>query len=361
MTRFASILCALLLAACSAAAAAAVDPAAYDVNKLADGVYAIVFREQPIHPEPNVLIVINDADVLVVDSSLFPSTSRAIIGEIRKLTPKPVRYLVNTHWHDDHVFGNAVYRETWPDVTIVAHPNTRSDAEAKAFSGIEASVKETEETLAKYRHALETGKRSDGTPLTDDSRHAIEGVVQMMSQYPREMRDVKMALPDTTFEDHLILHRGSRTIELHYLGRGNTRGDVVVYLPKEKILATGDLVVAPAPLGLGSYYDDWAKTLERLMTFDATTIFLSHGATQHDFAYIHKVHDLLASLTAQVKARVAAGATLEDVQKTVTLADWKKTFAGDDAAIARMFDGYFVAPAVERAYRQAKGEPDDGG
>ncbi|HYM62418.1 MAG TPA: MBL fold metallo-hydrolase [Thermoanaerobaculia bacterium] len=338
---------------------AASDADQYDVVKLADGVYGLFWREGPFHPEPNTLIVINDSDVLVVDSSLFPSTSRTIIAEIRTLTPKPVRYVVNTHWHDDHVNGNGAFREAWPGVEFIAHPNTRIDAAAKAFGTIEKDIKENAANLEKYQAILRSGKKSDGTPLTDDLRKQVERVVAHFARYAAEIGKVHPVLPDVTFDQNLTLQRGSRTIELHFLGRGNTRGDVVVYLPKEKILATGDLVVAPSPFGIGSYYSDWIATLNELMKLDASTIFLSHGPLQHDYTYVRTLRDLLAALVSRVSDAVAKGASLEDVKKTVTLDDWKKKLAGDDDLIARGFDAFFVAPAVERAYRQAKGEPDE--
>jgi cyclase len=330
---------------------------AYDVLKFADGVYGFVWREKPFHPEPNVLIVINDADVLVVDSSMLPSTARTIVGEIRKLTPKPVRYLVNTHWHDDHVFGNGVFREAWPGLQIISHENTRIDAADKAFGAIETDLENNKATIAKFEEYLRTNTGSDGTPLTVERRRRAEATLRFIKNYGEEIPHVQEALPDLTFEGALTLQSGSRTIRIEYLGRGNTRGDVVVYLPKERIVASGDLVVAPVPFGIGSYYAEWADTLGKLQQLDASTILIGHGAVQHDWSAAARVQRLLTDLVSRVKAEVAAGATLEAVQKKVTLADWKKELAGDDPLAQRAFDAYFVQPAVERAYRQAKGEP----
>lgn len=351
-------LAALLLLA-PAPAAAGDDPDAYDVVRLAEGVYGLVWREQPIHPEPNVLIVVDESDVLVVDSSMFPSTAATVIREIKKLTPKPVRYVVNTHWHDDHVFGNFVYRQTWPSVEFVAHPNTRKDAAARAFGAIPKDIEQNAANLERYQGMLRTGMRDDGTPIGEAGRKRVERAVGYFQRYAREAGSIRAALPDVTFDSSLVLQRGSRTIELHYLGRGNTRGDVVVYLPRERILATGDLVVSPTPFGIGSYYAEWIDTLGKLMKLDAGTLFLAHGSIQHDLAYVRTLRDLLAALVSRVSAEVQRGSNLEAVRGSVTLADWKERLAGGDEVVARAFDAYFVAPAVERAYRQARGEPDD--
>lgn len=340
-------------------AAAERDARKHEVVKLAEGVYAFMWSDPLSSPEPNVLFIINDDDVVVVDSSLYPSTSRQVIAEIRKLTDKPVRYVVNTHWHDDHVFGNSVYKDAWPGVEFIAHVNTRIDAEAKAFGVIQQDLIANAEQLEKYRVMLNKERDDKGKALSAARKKRLkEMVIPEYTRYMDEIRTVRMQLPDVTFTDNVVLQRGARTIELHYLGLGNTRGDVVVYLPAEKLLATGDLVVYPTPFGIGSYYKEWIDTLDRLSRFDAQIIFLGHGVIQHDMKYVRQVHDLLAALVSRVEAEVAKGSTLEQVQKTVTLDDWKVQLAGADELKQRAFDSYFVKPAVEREYYQAKGQPD---
>jgi cyclase len=332
---------------------------AYDVVKFADGVYGLVWSEKPFHPEPNVLIVINDEDVLVVDSSMLPSTAKTIVSEIRKLTPKPVRYLVNTHWHDDHVFGNSVFRDAWPGLQVISHVNTRTDAAKLAFGAIKTDLENNKATIARFEEYLRTNTGSDGTTLTPERRRRAEATLRMLKKYRDEVPHVKESLPDLTFTGSLTLQAGSRTIRIEHLGRGNTRGDVVVYLPQEKIVASGDLVVAPVPFGILSYYAEWVETLGKLQQLDASTILIGHGPVQHDWGAAARVQRLLTDLVARVKTEIARGATLEAVQKTVTLEDWKTELAGDDPLAQRAFDAYFVQPAVERAYRQAKGESSD--
>jgi cyclase len=337
----------------------AAEPKKYEVQKLAEGVHALVWNEPLADPiESNALIVVNDEDVLVVDSSLFPSTARLVIGEIRKLTPKPVRYVVNTHWHDDHVLGNLAYREAFPAVEFIAHTNTRTDIAEQVYAAQPKLIERYRDDLVKIRRALETGKTSRGEDVTPERRKLFESYIPLLERYLAEIGPVnaRPVLPDVTFEDHLTIHRGGRTIELRHLGRGNTRGDVVVWLPQEKILATGDLVVGPIPFGIGSYYRDWIVTLGVLRDIPAQTIFLSHGPVQRDRTYLDSVRALLQSLVSEVEAEVKRGATLEEVQQKVTLAEWKTKLAGDDVDKQRAFDAFFVTPAVERTYKQEKGE-----
>ena len=265
---------------------------------------------------------------------------------------------MNTHWHDDHLFGNSVIQEAWPDVRIIAHANTRIDATSKAFGSSPKVLKDNTALIEKYRTMLKTNTGSDGQPLTEERRKRVERAIEVYSKYVREVQTVKAVLPNLTFEDELILHTGGRTIELRYLGRGNTRGDVIVYLPKERILATGDLVVSPIPFGIQSYYADWIDTLGKLQKIDAQTLFLGHGQAQQDWQHVGTLQNLLTDLVTRVTAEIKKGSTLEEIKKTVTLADWKNKLAGDNADLGRAFDAYFVQPAVERTYHQVKGNPE---
>jgi cyclase len=124
----------LAVLACALAPAAAFAQAPrYTVETLAAGVHAVIYDSQ-IDVEGNTLVVVNDEDVFVVDSNAGVTTAKATIDEIRKITPKPVRYVVNTHWHDDHVMGNQAYADAYPGVQFIAHPLTRQDIVGHAFA-----------------------------------------------------------------------------------------------------------------------------------------------------------------------------------------------------------------------------------
>jgi len=332
---------------------------AYEVVGLADGVYAFVWKD-PIENliESNSLFVINDHDVLVVDTGMVPSTARVMAAELRKLTDRPVRYVVTTHWHDDHHGGNEVYRELWPGVEFVAHRDTREDVLAQTYAPRPKEILDLEAQAKKYAGWAETGKDDEGKPLEASRRKRAAEIAALDRALAPELRAIRETPPDFTFTDRLVLHRGSRTIEILWLGRGNTRGDVVVFLPKERIAATGDLFVQPVPFGIGSYYEEWVATLGKVDALAADVLVPGHGLVQRDRTYLRQVRALLVALVEQVRAAVAAGATLEETRDRVKLADWKTKFAGDDLAKQRAFDAFFVAPAVERAWKQAKGEPD---
>ena len=98
-------------------------------EKLAEGVYTIRHKDSPdTFPQGNTTVIIGDREVLVVDSCYLPSSAKEDIAQIKQWTNKPIRYLVNTHWHYDHTMGNGVYWEAFPSFSIIAHakpPNSR--------------------------------------------------------------------------------------------------------------------------------------------------------------------------------------------------------------------------------------------
>jgi glyoxylase-like metal-dependent hydrolase (beta-lactamase superfamily II) len=346
----------LLLVACGSASAQTHKP--YDVIQLAPDVHALVWRETLVDPiEANVLIVINRDDVLLVDSSFLPSTAKRIVAEVKKLTQKPVRFVVNTHWHNDHVQGNGVYRDAWPGMQFISHARTREDALEYAFGDLENGRRQMHTGIETLQRWLKEGKDDAGKPIDAERRKRIEIAIPMRQQMIDELAGLPTVAPTITFEDRLVLHLGERRIEVLYLGLGNTRGDAVVFLPQERIVATGDLVVHPEPFGFGSYYKPWIDTLARLAALDADIFVPGHGPVMRDRSYIETLRALLRDLTQQVDAAVAKGLSLEDTKKAVTLETWKPKLAGSDDRIKRAFDQFFVAPAVERAWKQATNAP----
>jgi len=357
-------LCGALLAALVPAVAAAAEvgggPAdkPFDIVELSDGVYGFVWRDPLLDLiEGNALFVIGDEDVLVVDTSNFPSSARRMIAELVKLTDKPVRYVVNTHWHDDHHSGNAEYRDRWPGVEFVAHRDTRTDLLARSYGTRAEDLAAIEESIATLERWIAAGVDDAGKPMDEAREKRARAMVEARRWGLAELRTIREAPPDLTFTDHLVLQRGRRTIELRWLGRGNTRGDVVVLLPEERIVATGDLLVYPIPFAFYSYYAEWAETLDALDALPADTLFLAHGPPQHDREYLHQVRGLLGALVEQARAAAEEGLDAEQAKARIALPEWRARFAGTDAARGRAFDAFFLQPAVERALLQAEGDP----
>lgn len=353
-----SVLCLLaLLPSTPPAADARTPPAKFDVLKLSEGVYAAVRRDPPgFAVESNSVFIVGDDGVIVVDAQSNLAATRETLAALRKITDKPVRYVVNTHWHDDHVVGNQVYAEAFPGVQFVAHAATRAYLPTK---GAEARRKWHEGGLAGFveqlRDRLKSGKNSKGEPLTDEQRESLASDIALGEGYLTVPADFRPVLPTITLEEKLTLYQGERAVEILYLGRGHTSGDVVVNLPRERIVVAGDLLVWPVPF-VGSdqsHVADWGATLEKLLALNPSVIVPGHGPVMRDDSYARQVARLMDSIKEQTAGAVARGETLEQVRKSVNLEEMQKLFAGDSRVRNTLFNVYVAGPAVESAFNDA--------
>jgi cyclase len=340
-------------------AASPAQPKQFDVTKLADGVYAFVWKDVLKNPiEGNSMFIVNQHDVVVVDTAFFEETARVMAAELKKITPLPVRYVINTHWHDDHHGGNAVYKDLWPGAEIISHRDTRTDIIEKTYGTRIKNIARVEEQLKKYERWLVEGKDDEGKAIDDARKKRIVDVTTFYRESNPKLRNLRESPPDITMTDLLVLQRGERRIEIRWLGLGNTRGDVVVFMPKERIVASGDLFVLPIPFAFGSFYEQWAETMGRLDALEADVIMPGHGPIQRDRVALRQIRALLTEFVDEVKKAAAEGLSLEDTRKRVALKDWREKFAGDDTDRQRAFGAFVLDAAMERMYRQAKGEAD---
>ncbi len=331
-------------------------PDPYALTKVADSVYVVV-RKTPTSgaSDANVLIVIRTRDVVVVDANIFPSSTRQVITEIRKLTALPVRYVVNTHWHDDHLLGNNEYRKTYPDVAFISHPFTREAAASHVTDALARNVREVYPADSRrVRGQLASGKRRNGDLLSGADSAALLARVHLLDFFVRDLQNTPVIPADITVSDSLTLHDPARDVVIKWIGLGNTAGDLIVVLPKERIVASGDLVVHPIPFGYGSIVPEWSATLRTLKQTRARILVPGHGPVLQDWTYVDRLIAVIESVGDQVARAVASGADLEGTRKRVDLSAFRDSFAGSDDRLRSAFENVFAIPIVEAAFARAK-------
>lgn len=330
----------------------------FEVEKLAEGVYAAIRTEPPgLMFNANTVFIINEQDVIVVDTGMTPSSARELIAALRKLTDKPVKYVINTHWHPDHISGNQVYRDTFPGVEFIAQATTLEDLPAVGESNRKQLLTNGPGFAAQLRSLAEKKKSLGGWDLTEEERVSYLSDASQIEALVKEAPGIEVMLPTITIEDRLILYRGDRTIDIRYLGRAHTRADLVVYLPKENIVITGDIVVWPVPLiGSTSYPIDYASTLEKLLELRAGIIVPGHGKVLRDNSYVKVISSLLTFIKEQTQAAVARGETLEQTRRSVDLEEFRKQIAGENNLLRFVFFAYVTDPGIAAAYNQASGK-----
>ena len=304
----------------------------FDIKPVADGVYAAISK--PAYKvNCNAAIILLDDGVLVVDTHSKPSAARALIEQIKKLTPKPVKFVVNTHFHWDHYQGNEAYPSSWPaGVEIISSEATRANIERIGVPRIKNEIVTLPQEIATLKSNLEKTSSAE-------QKNAIQENLRQAEAYFGELTLMQVTLPTMTFDHSLILHRKSRTVEVLWLGRAHTDGDVFVFLRKEKVLCTGDALHGWTPFMGDSYPYDWIKTLDTAERLGADTIIGGHGDVIHGAQKFELWKEYFQELMDRTASAYAQGASLDGDKKTVSDELSKKyadqfgpTFSGSVAA-----------------------------
>ncbi len=284
-----------------------------EVKKLAPDVY---FHQGDIDGKGhcnNGWVVFEDY-VLVIDAN-YPSGAKEIIPKIRALTDKPIRFAFDTHHHGDHAYGNQVWVEA--GATPVAH------------TGVVEEMK-------KYETGLFGGK---------------PGRWEEEAKKRADVRDSKLKAPSVLFPDTLIFDDGVHRVELRHFGVGHTRGDGFAWLPKEKILFTGDAAVnGPYNFVGDGQVGEWIRTLDRARALGALGVGPGHGP--YGAASILDDQQLYFQELYRVVRAAAEGKSPAEAQSAV---DKLKAEVSANPRIVRYVGGQFAAQ-VAKVYNEITGK-----
>jgi glyoxylase-like metal-dependent hydrolase (beta-lactamase superfamily II) len=336
-----------------AALLACTSVAAIEIGQLRSGVWAALQPENNRFNDCNSLIVEADDYVIVVDAQESASDVAQIIEFVQDETGKPVRFLVNTHWHGDHTQGNTLYRDVYGDgLVIIGHETQAVDIPERAATSHAERVAAFRDQLPAARAQLETGVKLDGSRFTDEELAAQTVRVERAEAWLAANEDVVFTGPTLTISDALNVDADSASFTV-FPQRGHTRGDLIVYFPRLQVLAAGDLVDVMPYSGHG-YPLEWLAALELIDALDFSTIVPGHGTALYDRKLIANLTSYFDSLTSQVALLAAKGNDLESIRDAIDLSSSRKLLAGDDEAAARFFDRV-QDEAIERAYAEVTG------
>ncbi len=250
-----------------------------ETRRLAEGVYALLSNNGVVD---NSGFVVGERGVLVIDAHINAEMAQQIIDAVRRVTEKPILYLVNTNFHGDHTFGNYQFPAS---TTIVAHRNTA-------------------ERMTQFSHEKQF-------------------MLALVQGDPSVFGDAQLRLPDMTFERYLRIDLGGRAVELHYFGKGNTAGDVVVYQPDAKVAWTGNLIVGAGTIPLMIEYGGatYLGTVARMRAaLDITTIVPGH-APMTDGTILTRYLRYISELIDAVRGAMREGKTRERLLAETTLGE----------------------------------------
>ena len=295
-------------------------------------------------------VIVNDDDVLLVESHISPAAAYAVVEEIEALTDKPVRYVVNTHYHFDHAHGNQIYPD---DVHVIGHEVTREMLESGASMGrsYELFVGRLPDQIAVMEGAIAQWQRSVDEAEDEAAREeaaamlaAFESRLAYTRNYAAGQDGLVPRGPNTTLSQRMTLFRGDREIRILFFGRGHTGGDVVVHLPQERVIVTGDLLIPGLPYMGDGYLAEWVETLEHVKALDFDWVLPGHGDPFQGKERITYLQDYMRDLQERAAALHAQGMSYEEAAAQIDMTDHAEhypqiRFPGVSAvAVQRVFE-----------------------
>jgi glyoxylase-like metal-dependent hydrolase (beta-lactamase superfamily II) len=304
-----------LLPAASAQSYPVTQGKTYKFEKVADGVYYATGGFGS-----NNVVIVNDQDVLVVDDGTTPAAARAFLEDIKKITNKPVRTVVNTHFHYDHTDGNSVFG---PEVQIIAHEYVRTAITTFDVLNREPFITSQKTAVPARIDALTKQIAAEKDP---QKKAALQKDLAAAQTTLNELKEIKPTPPNVTYSSKMALHKGSREIQLLFLGRGHTGGDTVVFLPRERMVCTGDLMESRLAYMGDAFFDEWVTTLGALKNLDFGLVLPGHGVPFGDKGLITAFQGYLSDITTKVAGLRAQGLTADQAASRVDLTNHAKDF-----------------------------------
>ena len=283
----------------------------FDIEKVAAGVFAALAKPAAL-TNSNAAIFVLSRDVLVVDAHSKPSAAASLIAQINKeVTERPVRYLVNTHFHWDHTQGDAAYKRANPHVQIIA-----SDTTKQLLSQLQRD--RLKESLDSVPGLIDAAKARLSRARTAMERDWVNEQLRQLAAYQAEMNSYPLELPTFTFARTHVIKDASGELELAFNGKAHTAGDIQVFSPAEKVVASGDAIIGFLPNLNDGYPRLWPTTIDSVAAWEFDKIIAGHGPVQHGRDRMSQFRNYIEDLTSHVERAKKAGTSLSDLQKTIT-------------------------------------------
>ena len=328
--------------------------------RVAPGVHVLhqaeVFQPAPIG---NVTVIEQTDGLVLVDTGGSRGEGERVVALVRGISLKPVKAVVITHWHNDHPLGLSAILATWPDADVISTFRAAQDIRTGLLGDLPTSPDpawDAARTARMLELADEYTAQADDPGLTDEERRGWLGVAAVARMRAADFPGTYIVAPSVTFTDRLLIDDPASPVEIIQPGRANTDGAAVVWLPRQRVLVAGDIVVSPIPFAFNVYPAEWMAVIDELKDYDFEVLVPGHGLPMRDRAYLDRLLGAMTEVRARVAALVAAGRTPEEVAAEADFEAQRALFAGDSNWRRRWFDRYWLTPFLSSADREARGE-----
>lgn len=316
-------------------------------TELAPGVYQFQVDVDGYVTELNSLAVVTSEGVVVFDTTTRPANARAIIAQIRALTPLPVRYVINSHWHPDHWTGNRAYADAFPNAQFIASTATRNAMLAISPAWQRSLPKSIQGYMERLR--TELAPPVDAKSMTPAEIDSLAAEIRQARDTVDDILSTPKVFPTMVYSGSMTFWLGGREFMLKEV-TGDAFGETILSLPKERIVATADLINGPIPY-TGPAPAAHAQAIREMLSLDPQIIVPGHGPAARDHAYALAEAALLEDIAQQTRAASATKPTIEQVQAVIDLSRHRATFAHGDPDLERRFDTFAKSVATP-AFRE---------
>jgi glyoxylase-like metal-dependent hydrolase (beta-lactamase superfamily II) len=300
----------------------------FDLQQAADGVFFAHARAQAMI-NCNAAVFVRSTDVVIVDAHSKPSAGAALLAQIkREVTTKPVRYVINTHFHWDHTQGNQAYAQTGSKVDFIATSATKQLMSDLALARMKASVDAVPQQIDKLRDRAAHSTSPEEKAFCSDQ-------IRQMESYLAELKDYKLELPTITFDKSYPLSDPAFDLHLDFHGHAHTAGDLFVFCPQQRALATGDASHGWLPNIADGFPRVWPRTIDEVSQADFRHVLSGHGPLQSDRTVMMNQRNYIEELTEKVEEGKKAGLTLAEMRQRFTVASLRSLQSNGYAAVLR--------------------------
>ncbi len=334
----------VILAAGILAATTETDPtdgkAAWRFKEIASGIF-FATGTGAMTTMSNSLVIVNDDHAMLVDTTVSPAAARKLVAEIHSdVTDKPIRYVFNTHFHFDHSHGNQIFGD---EVEIFGHEYVREQHLANVLE------QRTNRTFtAAIPGQIEQLKARVGSVTDAAERAQLEMDLRVREAHWNALQETEVKPPNITYRDTMKVVKGGREVQLHFVGRGHTGGDTIVFLPAERIVFTGDFFLGrpgtnALPYMGDGFVNEWPSSLDGLKALEFDVIVPGHGTPFRQRKQIDDLQRYLRDLWKQVANLRVEGLSAEEAVARVDLSAHQSVYGArvksvDPRAVVRIYE-----------------------
>jgi len=368
----------LLLMAALAAAAPQVSPNGLPVSdtnlpsavtammehsfKVAPHVWAIhAAASSGLAPLANEMVVEQRDGLVLIDTGKTRGAGKRIVALIKSISNKPVKAVILTHWHQDHVLGLGPIVEAWPGVPIIATKGTAgsidsdpSYADYPTAPG-QTARRDAARAAAFKQYAKDYMPKVLDRTLTARQHEGWAALVGVLDQRALDEKGTYLVHPTKIFAGRYTIDDPDAPVEAIEVGQGHSVSDSVAWVPRQRVVATGDQVVSPAPFG-GSHLVEWPAALGRIIALNPNVVVPGHGAILKGTAYLHAMRRMIEGVDREVRSLPRSPLLSDDeVRQRVSMTSVRRAFTHGDPWLGDLFD-QFTADYPVLAYHELTGQ-----